>query len=88
MPFTEVFTILFFGCLVLLVNLRFINLIGVISASIFVIHPFVRMILYKAFENNGLSLTPMVIIYLITVALFSIIHYWFYKSFLPREAAP
>lgn len=88
MPFTEVFTILFFGSLVLMLNLRIINAIGVISASIFVIHPFVRMTFYKAFENSELGVTPMIVIYFVTVMLLSVVHFWFYRKFSTKENMP
>lgn len=83
-PFTEVCTILLFGSMTLLVNLKPINAVGLISASIFVIHPFVRMVLYKVLEGSTLSVTIMVIIYLLLVAALSLLHYWVFRR-LPRQ---
>ena len=80
MPFAEICTILFFGSIALLINIKPINAIGIISASIFVVHPFVRMMLYKALGDSALSITFMVAIYLIIVAVLSILHHWLYRS--------
>lgn len=79
MPFTEICTVLFFGSIALLINIKPINAIGIISASIFVVHPFVRMVLYKALGDSALSIAPMVGIYLIIVAVLSILHHWLYR---------
>ena len=74
-PFTELCTVLFFGSLVLLMNLKPINVFGMISASIFVIHPFIRMILYQALGNSTLSISAMVAIYFVIVLAFSLLHH-------------
>ena len=72
-PFTEVFTIISFISLVHLFTLRSISFLGIISASLFVIHPFVRMILYNSFdaEGNALALT---FAYLIITILLAYLH--------------
>ena len=75
-PLTELCTVLFFGSLVLLMNLKPINVFGMISASIFVIHPFIRMILYQALGNSTLSISAMVAIYFVLVLAFSLLHHF------------
>ena len=79
-PFTELCTILFFGSLVMLMNFKLINAVGMISASIFVIHPFIRMTLYQALGNTTLSVSAMVAIYLALVMVFSLLHHLFYRK--------
>ena len=91
MPFTEMCVVVFFGSLTLLVNLKPINAVGMISASIFVVHPFVRMVLYKAFGNSALSITAMVAVYLAIVMVFSILHHLFYRRVAqtkPHNSSP
>ena len=73
-PLTEACTILFFWSIVRLFGFRAIGTIGIISASIFVIHPFVRMVLYKALGDSGLGLAAMVAIYFVAVMLLSLLH--------------
>ena len=79
-PLTELCTILFFGSLVLLMNLKLINIVGMISASIFVIHPFIRMTLYKALGSSTLSISAMVAIYFVLVMAFSLLHHLLYRK--------
>lgn len=79
MPLTEVCTVAFIGSITLLVNIKPINAVGDISASIFVIHPFVRMILYETLDDSALGLTAMVAIYVAVVAVLSIAHYQLYR---------
>ena len=83
--------VVFFGSLTLLANLKPINAVGMISASIFVVHPFVRMVLYKAFGNSALSITAMVAVYLAIVMVFSILHHLFYRRVAqtkPHNSSP
>jgi peptidoglycan/LPS O-acetylase OafA/YrhL len=87
-PFTEVCTILFFGSLSLLLNIKAINAIGIISASIFVIHPFMRMVLYKALSNCDIGVAAMVAIYIISVLVLSLIHHLLYKRVFSSNPRP
>ena len=84
-PLTELCTILFFGSLVLLMNLKLINIVGMISASIFVIHPFIRMTLYKALGSSTLSISAMVAIYFALVMAFSLLHHLLYRKVSPSN---
>lgn len=84
-PFTELCTILLFCSLSLLINLKFINAIGLISASIFVIHPFIRMALYQSLGNSALTISAMVAIYLALVLVFSILHHLVYIGVLSSK---
>ncbi len=79
MPLTEILTILFFGSVALLIHIKPINAVGIISSSIFVVHPFVRMALYKLLGNSALGLGSMVAIYVIIVAVLSLLHHWLYR---------
>ena len=87
-PLTEVSTILLFGSLTLLLNLKAINAIGIISASIFVIHPFMRMVLYKALSNCDIGVAAMVAVYVISVLVLSILHHLVYKRFSATSPHP
>lgn len=87
-PFTEVCTVLFFGSLALLLNIKAINVIGLISASIFVIHPFMRMVLYKALSNCDIGVAAMVAIYIISVLVLSLIHHLLYKRVSSSNPRP
>ena len=87
-PITEVSTILFFGSLTLLLNFKAINAIGIISASIFVIHPFMRMVLYKALSNCNIGIAAMVAIYVISALALSILHHLITKGFRPQIHIP
>ena len=87
-PLTEVSTILFFGSLTLLLNFKAINAIGIISASIFVIHPFMRMVLYKALSNCDIGVATMVAVYVISVLVLSILHHLVYKRFSATSPHP
>lgn len=80
-PFTEAFTIVFFVALTGIFSYRIIAYCGVISASLFVIHPFVRIICYHFFSTSQLSTTVMVAIYLITVFVLSGLHHLILKRF-------
>ena len=51
-PFTEVLTIISFISFVHMFTLRAISFLGIISASLFVIHPFVRMVFYNSFDAS------------------------------------
>ena len=84
-PFTELCTILLFCSLSLLINLKFINAVGLISASIFVIHPFIRMALYQSLGNSALTISAMVAIYLALVLVFSILHHLVYIGVLSSK---
>lgn len=85
MPMTEVCTVLFFGSIALLINIKPINAVGIISSSIFVVHPFVRMVLYKLLGNTALSIGAMVAIYVIIVAALSMLHHWLYRRRPTRQ---
>ena len=87
-PLTEVSTILFFGSLTLLSNFKAINAIGIISASIFVIHPFMRMVLYKALSNCDIGIAAMVAVYVISVLVLSILHHLAHKRFSSPNPHP
>lgn len=80
-PLTEVFTILLFVGLTGLFSSRIIGFCGAISASLFVIHPFVRMICYNIFGTSQLSTLIMVIIYLAATFLLAILHHMLLKRF-------
>ena len=83
-PFTEVFTILFFVALTGIFSSRIIAYCGAISASLFVIHPFVRMICYHYFSTSQLSTIAMVAIYLIAVFVLSGLHQLIMKRYSTR----
>ena len=51
-PFTEVLTIISFISFVHMITLRAVSFLGIISASLFVIHPFVRMFFYNSFDAS------------------------------------
>ena len=72
-PFTEVWAIVSFISLVHLFTLRAISYLGIISASVFVIHPFVRMIFYNSFDAEGKVLV-LTIAYLIITIILAYLH--------------
>ena len=80
-PLAEVFTILFFVGLTGLFTSRFFAYLGIISASLFVIHPLVRMICYNIFGTGHLSTLVLVAIYLVFVFLLSWIHHIILKKY-------
>ena len=73
-PFVEVSTIVFLVTLSRMVTTRWICFIGVISPSIFVIHPLVRMLMYSLYfkPEHVLVLT---LIYIVIVIFLSWIHH-------------
>lgn len=73
-PLVEVSAILFFLSISNVCKSRWIYFLGVISPSIFVVHPFVRLIFYNSFCSPNYPLT-MTTIYLIPVILLSWIHH-------------
>lgn len=83
-PFIEIMIITFVISLVQLKSYRLISFIGIISSSIFVIHPFVRMIFLNTsyladnYSNNLLVLTSLYV--LITITL-SWCHYYALRSY-------
>lgn len=79
-PFTEVFTVLFFVSLTGLLTMRLMTLLGVISASLFVIHPFVRMLCYNGSGHFHVSELSMVGIYIVAVVALSWIHHIILKK--------
>lgn len=72
-PFTEVFTIISFISLVHLFTLKSFSYLGIISASLYVIHPFVRMIFYNSFDAEGRVLA-LTIAYMIITIILSYLH--------------
>lgn len=66
-PFTEVFTILLFASIFQLFSWRAFSFLGTISASIFVIHPFVRIIFYNVTDVAGHTLALTSAYFVITV---------------------
>ena len=73
-PFIELSSILFFISISYACNTQWIHFIGVISPSIFVIHPFIRMLYFNCFcsPNHPFIMT---VIYIIPVILFSWAHH-------------
>lgn len=80
-PLTEVFTVLFIVSLTSLFTWRAMTWVGTISASLFVIHPFIRMICYNVMPrftfsaNQAVALYEMVAIYLVAVVIVSWLHH-------------
>lgn len=73
-PLTEITAIAFFVSVARFITFRPIAFFGMISASIFVVHPFVRMLFYKTIcPPHGLSSHPltMTILYFLTAVLLS-----------------
>lgn len=81
-PLAEIFMICFTICLVSLFSLKSIYFLGVISSSIFVIHPLIRMIfkhtLFGDFSTYPLLLT---LIYVIITIVLS----WYHHRLLSRK---
>ena len=73
-PFVEISTIVLAICIADFIQAKWIYFIGVISASIFVVHPFIRMIILNAFPDSKNPLV-MTIIYAIIVVLLSWLHH-------------
>ena len=80
-PLTEVFTIIFFVSLTGLFTWPVMTFIGVISASLFVIHPLIRMIFYNTLSGSSLSTTTMVAVYLLVTFAVSYLHHLAMKKF-------
>ena len=77
-PFTELFTVSFFISLTHLTGpFKVMSFIGVISPSIFVVHPYVRMLFYNYFSNPNHPFM-MIIIYIIPVIALS----WIYHQII------
>lgn len=80
-PLTEVCTVLFIVSLTGLFTWRPITWIGTISASLFVIHPLIRMICYNVMPhftfsaNQVVALYEMVSIYLVAVVVVGWLHH-------------
>ena len=75
-PFVEVFTIIFFVSFSSFCTVQWARYLGVISPSIFVIHPFVRMIYFNLFCFSDYPLI-MTSIYCIPVIVLSWLHHRF-----------
>ena len=83
-PFVDVMIIVSVISLVQLKSYRFISFIGLISASIFVIHPFVRMIFLNTIcsnESYGSALGMETLLYFIITILLSWCHFRALRSF-------
>ncbi len=80
-PLTEVFTVLFIVSLTGLLTWRPMTWLGTISASLFVVHPFIRMICYNVMPrftfsaNQVVALYEMVAIYLVAVVIVGWLHH-------------
>lgn len=77
-PLSELTAIVFFVSLTHNIKSRALAFFGIISASIFVVHPFVRMVLYKTIcPPHGVSSHPitMTILYIVLVLILSWGHY-------------
>lgn len=73
-PFSELVFIVFVMSIIRRITFRPMAFFGMISASIFVVHPFVRMLFYKTIcPPHGLSSHPltMTILYFLTAVLLS-----------------
>ena len=73
-PLTEVVTALAGICVVRLFTLRVIAWLGVLSPSIFVIHPLVRMVCYHSFVGSSLPFAMTVAIYIVITLALSMAH--------------
>lgn len=73
-PLTEVVTALAGICVVRLFTLRVIAWLGVLSPSIFVIHPLVRMVCYHSFVGSSLPFAMTVAIYFVIAVSLSMAH--------------
>ena len=88
-PLTEVFTVLFIVSLTCVFTWRPMIWLGTISASLFVIHPFVRMLCYNIMphfsfpSNQTVALYEMVAVYLIAVVLLG----WFHHLLLRKASS-
>lgn len=74
-PFVEISTIMLFVSISILFTTNWLVYLGLISSSIFVVHPFVRMLYFNTFCASNYPLA-MTLIYLITVITLSIIHHY------------
>jgi len=87
-PFSELFFVVFSISLVKMCTLRPVAFLGVISASIFVVHPLIRMIMYKTIcPPHGASSHPisMTIFYIAVVLLLSWAHHILMKKVSSRK---
>ena len=72
-PLTEVFAVTFFICFVKLFSFKIFTILGAISASLFVVHPFFRM-LFLEYSHSSCHTTTATLCYLMITLLFSWIH--------------
>lgn len=87
-PLVELFTVVFFITLTGMVRFKWVGFIGIISSSVFVIHPLVRMLFYSIyFAPEHPYITTL--IYTVIVLVVSWIHYrmlkWFNKMVFSRR---
>lgn len=74
-PFTEIFTIVLFVSLSRIVAIKWICFVGVISPSIFALHPLIRQLFYSIFDSAPNYPYTMTIAFVITTILFSWAHH-------------
>lgn len=79
-PLVEISTIILTICLLNVLRAKWIYILGVISASVFVLHPFFRMIFLNVFPDSDYPIL-LTITYAITVIIFS----WLHHSILNRS---
>ena len=73
-PFVEISTIVLVICLSNAIRVKWLYFLGVISASIFVLHPFFRMVFLNAFPDCNYPLL-LTIIYIAIVIITSWLHH-------------
>ena len=74
-PLTEVCTIVFFVTLSRFATMKWACFLGIISASIFVLHPLIRQLFYSIFDSAPNYPYTMTIAFVITTILFSWAHH-------------
>lgn len=74
-PLVEICSILLFVSVVNVCSFRQIAFVGMISSSIFVLHPFVRMIFYNTFTPPRQYIFPLTLIYFVLVIILSWLHH-------------
>mgnify|MGYP002868625128 FL=1 len=74
-PFTEVMTIIFFVTLSRMMTMKWMCHIGVISPSIFVLHPLIRQLIYSIFDSASHYPYTMTIAFTIITLLMSWVHH-------------